>query len=62
MPLEGGHGRGATGSGGDLPEEDDDNLYQNSDEALPDDGEEKAIANDPSREGTRFDETVERER
>lgn len=41
---------------GDLPEEDDDNAYQNSDEALPDDKEERAIARDPDREGGRFDE------
>ena len=41
---------------GDLPEEDDDNAYQNSDEALPDDGEERAISRDASREGGRFDE------
>lgn len=31
---------------GELPEEDDDNPYQNSDEALPDDSEEAAIARD----------------
>jgi len=47
---------------GELPEEDDDNPYQNSDEALPEDEEERAISNDPGREGTRFDEVVERER
>lgn len=41
---------------GDLPEEDDDNPYQESDEALPDDLEEKVIQRDPSREGSRFDE------
>lgn len=41
---------------GELPGEDEDNPYQNSDEALPDDGEERAIARDPSREGGRFDE------
>jgi hypothetical protein len=28
---------------GELSDEDDDNAYQNSDEALPDDGEERAI-------------------
>jgi hypothetical protein len=39
-----------------LPEEDDDNAYQNSDEALPDDAEERAITRDPDREGGRFDE------
>jgi hypothetical protein len=41
---------------GELPEEDDDNAYQNSDEALPDDQEEAAIKRHPTREG-RFDET-----
>ncbi|MBZ9797291.1 hypothetical protein [Mesorhizobium sp. ES1-4] len=41
---------------GDLPEEDDDNAYQESDEALPDDLEEAVISRDPSREGGRFDE------
>ncbi|WP_442579743.1 hypothetical protein ACSBOB_30365 [Mesorhizobium sp. ASY16-5R] len=41
---------------GDLPEEDDDNAYQESDEALPDDLEERVIEHDPSREGSRFDE------
>jgi hypothetical protein len=34
----------------------DDNPYQESDEALPDDEEEAAISRDPSREGSRFDE------
>lgn len=42
---------------GDLAEEDDDNAYQESDEALPNDAEEAAIRRDPSREGGRFDET-----
>ncbi|MEO3997262.1 hypothetical protein [Mesorhizobium sp. CAU 1732] len=41
---------------GDLPEEDDDNPYQNSDEALPDDLDERVISRDPSKEGGRFDE------
>ncbi|MFD1984081.1 hypothetical protein ACFSOZ_15605 [Mesorhizobium newzealandense] len=41
---------------GDLPEEDDDNAYQDSDDALPDDQEEAAITRHPTREG-RFDET-----
>ncbi|KAA3448823.1 hypothetical protein C7I87_20485 [Mesorhizobium sp. SARCC-RB16n] len=41
---------------GDLPEEDDDNAYQESDEALPDDVEEAVISRDPSRQGGRFDE------
>jgi len=44
------------GPDGSLPEEDDDNEYQESDEALPDDREERAIARDPDREGGRFDE------
>ncbi|CDX22520.1 conserved hypothetical protein [Mesorhizobium sp. ORS 3324] len=41
---------------GTLPEEDDDNAYQESDEALPNDEEERALSRDPSKEGTRFDE------
>ncbi|AGB47736.1 hypothetical protein LB524_04120 [Mesorhizobium sp. ESP6-5] len=41
---------------GELPEEDDDNAYQESDEALPDDVEEAVLSRDPSREGGRFDE------
>ncbi|WP_214475134.1 hypothetical protein [Mesorhizobium sp. dw_380] len=41
---------------GDLPEEDDDNPYQDSDEALPEDEEEAAIARRTRREGG-FDET-----
>jgi len=41
---------------GELPGEDDDNEYQESDEALPDDEEERAIARDPAKEGSRFDE------
>ncbi|TPJ89750.1 hypothetical protein FJ434_10060 [Mesorhizobium sp. B2-5-13] len=40
---------------GDLPEEDDDNAYQESDEALPDDVEEAAISRDLSREGGHAD-------
>ena len=40
----------------ELPEEDDDNAYQESDEALPDDAEERALDRDPSKEGSRFDE------
>lgn len=36
--------------------DDDDNPYQESDEALPDDAEEAAISRHPSREGGRFDE------
>lgn len=34
----------------------DDNPYQESDQALPDDEEEAAISRHPSREGSRFDE------
>ncbi len=41
---------------GELPGEDDDNPYQNSDEALPEDRDEAALARDPSKEGGRFDE------
>ena len=41
---------------GTLAEEDDDNPYQNSDEALPDDKEERVLSRDPSKEGSRFDE------
>ena len=37
-------------------EEDDDNPYQESDEALPDDDEEAAIARDPGKLGSRFEE------
>ena len=39
-----------------LPEEDDDNPYQESDEALPDEEEEAALARDPSKRTSRFDE------
>ncbi len=42
---------------GDVEEENDDNPYQESDEALPNDAEEAAIRRNPSREGGRFDET-----
>ena len=41
---------------GEAPEEDDDNPYQNSDEALPEDRDEAAIARNPGKEGGRFDE------
>ncbi|SMH40246.1 hypothetical protein [Mesorhizobium australicum] len=41
---------------GELPEEDDDNPYQESDEALPDELEEAVLRKDPSKEGSRFDE------
>ena len=39
-----------------LPEEDDDNPYQDSDEALPEDAEEEAISRNPGKEGGLFDE------
>ena len=42
---------------GELPGEDDDNPYQNSDEALPDEREEAAIRRNPGREGGRFHES-----
>jgi hypothetical protein len=48
--------RGSGEISGDV-EEDDDNAYQESDEALPDDAEEAAISRNPSREGGRFDDT-----
>lgn len=41
---------------GEAPEEDDDNPYQKSDEALPEDKDEAGIARNPSKEGSRFDE------
>ena len=44
------------GPSGELPGEDDDNEYQESDEALPDEAEERAITRHPDREGGRFDE------
>ena len=37
---------------GELPEEDDDNPYQESDEALPDDAAERAMARDLSGDDT----------
>lgn len=40
----------------ELPDEDDDNAYQDSDDALPDDAEEAAIKRDPARRGGPFDE------
>jgi len=43
-------------SSGEEPEEDDDNPYQDSDEALPEDSEEQALTRNPSKEGGRFDE------
>ncbi len=44
--------------GGTLPslEEEDDNPYQDSDEALPDDSEEARLRRNPGREGGLFDE------
>lgn len=53
---ENGDMRYGTEKDGDLPDEDDDNAYQDSDDALPDDEEEAAIRRHPTREG-RFDET-----
>ena len=41
---------------GDLPGEDDDNAYGESDEALPDDEDESSISRNPSKEGGLFDE------
>jgi hypothetical protein len=40
----------------DVTGQDDDNPYQESDEALPDDTEERSIARENSREGGRFGE------
>lgn len=40
---------------GDLPEEDDDNPDQESDEALPDDEDEQAIRRDLGGEGIRYE-------
>lgn len=37
-------------------DEEDDNPFQDSDEALPDDREERALDRDPSKEGSRFGE------
>jgi len=41
---------------GELPSEDDDNPYQESDAALPDREEERVLQRDPSKEGDRFGE------
>ena len=41
---------------GELPGEGQDNPYNKSDEALPDDEDEKSISRNPSKEGGRFDE------
>ncbi|TKT69720.1 hypothetical protein [Aquamicrobium sp. LC103] len=40
---------------GDLPGEDDDNPYQESDEALPDDADERVLSRNPGKEGSKFD-------
>lgn len=40
----------------ELPDEDDDDAYQDSDDALPDDAEEAAMKRDPARRGGPFDE------
>lgn len=53
---ENGDMRYGTEKDGELPDEDDDNANQDSDDALPDDEEEAAIKRHPTREG-RFDET-----
>jgi hypothetical protein len=37
--------------------DDDDNPYNDSDEALPDDDEERTLSRDPGREHPRFDES-----
>ncbi|ESY73721.1 hypothetical protein X743_08775 [Mesorhizobium sp. LNHC252B00] len=44
-----GDSRNATEKSGELPDEEDDNAYQNSDEALPDDEEERLISQNPSK-------------
>lgn len=54
--LENGNLRHDVERSGEAPEEDDDNSYQTSDEALPEDREEAAIGRNPSKEGGRFDE------
>lgn len=41
---------------GEHPEEDDDNPEQESDEALPNDREERALKRDPGKESGLFDE------
>jgi hypothetical protein len=41
---------------GELPGEDDDNEFQESDEALPSREEERVLHRDPGKEGSRFDE------
>jgi hypothetical protein len=59
VPLDGDIGtegriESGTEAGGDLPEEDDDNPDQESDEALPDDEEEHAIRRDMAGQGIRY--------
>lgn len=49
-------GEGGLEKDGELPDENDDNAYQDSDDALPDDAEEAAIKRDPARRGGPFDE------
>ncbi len=46
---------GVEGSGS-MPGENDDNAYQASDEALPDDEDEASISRNPGKQGGRFDE------
>ena len=41
---------------GEQPGEDDDTPYMESDEALPDDAEERVLRRNPSKEGGTFDE------
>lgn len=56
VPPEDGDARLGDKPDGELLDEDDDNAYQESDEALPDDLEEKVLSRDPSKGGGRFDE------
>jgi hypothetical protein len=50
------YGEGEIEKSGELPGEDDDNAYQESDEALPDDEDESSITRNPAKQGGRFDE------
>lgn len=50
------YGEGEIEKSGELPGEDDDNAYQESDEALPDDEDEASITRNPAKQGGRFDE------
>lgn len=55
--IETGSGTGSrSGPSGELPGEEDDNPFQDSDEALPNETEERALRRNPSKEGGRFDE------